>query len=150
MGKDALLAATNSPHYAINEPLIDKHPDNEHNHSHVSDRKHVDKDANNNPVKGYTFMLCFVVANALADSSSKILFLHHSTLGVTEMLFLRGVIVMAFLAFLIGNQAHHILYESIPRNMWVPIFVRCSSGLLAFYCLSTAIKHLPIVLVALF
>jgi hypothetical protein len=95
-------------------------------------------------------MFAFVVANAMADSSSKILFINHNTLGVNEMLFLRGVIVLAFLAFLIGNQARHILYDSIPRNMWMPIFIRCSSGLLAFYCLSTAIKHLPIVLVALF
>lgn len=147
MGKEA---HTDSPNYAINEPLIEKGHDNEHNHSQVHDKKQVDPDANNNPVKGYTFMMAFVVANALADSSSKILFMHHGDLGVTEMLFLRGVIVLAFLAFLIGHQARHILYDSIPRNMWTPIFIRCSSGLLAFFCLSTAIKHLPIVLVALF
>ena len=48
-------------------------------------------------------MLAFVLANAMADSSSKILFINHNTLGVTEMLFLRGVIVLAFLAFLIGK-----------------------------------------------
>jgi drug/metabolite transporter (DMT)-like permease len=148
MGKDD--HTTDSPNYAINEPLIEKIHDNENNHSHVHDKKHVNPESNNNPVKGYTFMMAFVVANALADSSSKILFIHHGGLGVTEMLFLRGVIVLAFLAFLIGKQARHILYDSIPRNMWIPIFIRCSSGLLAFYCLSTAIKHLPIVLVALF
>lgn len=95
-------------------------------------------------------MMCFVVANSMADSSSKILFINHKGLGVTEMLFLRGVIVLVFLAFLIGKQARHILYDSIPRNMYLPIFIRCMSGLLAFYCLSTAIKYLPIVLVALF
>ena len=100
MGKDG---HTDSPNYAINEPLIDKIHDNEHSHSQVLDKKQVDPDANNNPVKGYTFMMAFVVANALADSSSIILFMHHGDLGVTEMLFLRGVIVLVFLAFLIGH-----------------------------------------------
>jgi drug/metabolite transporter (DMT)-like permease len=96
-------------------------------------------------------MLMFVVANSLADSTSKILFSRHQqTLGVTEMLFLRGVIVLVFMAFLIGKKARYILYDSIPGNMVLPILIRCTSGLFAFYCMSTAIKHLPIVLVALF
>lgn len=93
----------------------------------------------------------FVVANSLADSTSKILFSSHElTLGVAEMLFLRGVIVLVFMAFLIRQRARYILYDSIPRNMIIPIIIRCTSGLIAFYCMSTAIKHLPIVLVALF
>lgn len=99
---------------------------------------------------GYTLMLLFVISNSMADSSSKILFINHSDLGVIEMLFLRGVVVLILLAFLIGKDAKQILWTSIPRNMIAPLLTRCLSGLLAFFCLSTAIKNLPIVLVALF
>lgn len=95
-------------------------------------------------------MLIAVVLNSLADSSSKVLFINHATLGVIEMLFLRAVVCIGVMAFLIGRDFKHILYDSIPRNMIISIIIRCASGLLAFYGTSTAIKHLPIVLVALF
>ena len=95
-------------------------------------------------------MLLFVVINSLADSSSKLLFISHSNLGVREMLLLRGILVLMMLAFLIGNNLKYILWQSVPSNMVAPLVIRCSTGLLAFYCMGTAIKHLPIVLVALF
>jgi drug/metabolite transporter (DMT)-like permease len=95
-------------------------------------------------------MFLFVITNSLADSTSKILFLNHQDLGVMEMLFLRGIIVIFMMAALIGNDYKKILWQSIPRNMVAPLLIRCMSGLLAFFCLSTAIKHLPIVIVALF
>ena len=95
-------------------------------------------------------MLLFVLIASLSDSASKILFLGHADLGVMEMLFIRGLIVLVFMAFLIGNQWRYILWDSIPRKMIAPLLIRCMSGLFAFFCISTAIKNLPIVLVALF
>ena len=95
-------------------------------------------------------MMMFVVINSLGDSASKILFLDHSNLGVMEMLFIRGLVVIVLMAILIGKDYKYILYDSIPRNMVAPLLIRCMSGLCAFFCISTAIKHLPIVLVALF
>jgi drug/metabolite transporter (DMT)-like permease len=141
----------------LKEPLIVNYSINEpHKHDLDSSRQSLNrtfeiKDAEgNNHLYGYSFMMMFVIANSLADSSSKILFINHADLGVMEMLFLRGVIVAVMLAFLLGKEAKHILWDSVPRNMFLPIAIRCSSGMLAFYCMNTAIKHLPIILVALF
>jgi drug/metabolite transporter (DMT)-like permease len=86
----------------------------------------------------------------MADSTSKILFLNHADLGVMEMLFLRGVLCLVMMLVLMGKDTKLILWDSIPRNMIAPLLIRCMTGLLAFFCLSTAIKHLPIVVVALF
>ena len=94
--------------------------------------------------------MMFVLCGSLSDSASKLLFIDHSNLGVIEMLFVRGLIVIIMMVFLIGKDWKYILYESIPRSMITPLLIRCMSGLLAFFCTSSAIKHLPIVLVALF
>lgn len=136
---------TKERNYAINEPLMNNSHDNE-----IAEADKVLAVPTNNPAKGYTFMLMFVIANSMADSASKILFINHKGLGVQEMLFLRGAIFLFVMVILIGKDAKHILYDSIPRNMFLPIFIRCCSGLLGFYCFTTAIKHLPIIIVALF
>jgi drug/metabolite transporter (DMT)-like permease len=109
----------------------------------------VDQEGNNHMI-GYSLMMVFVVANSMADSSSKILFTSHSNLGVLEMLFLRGVVVMALMVFLVGRQAKHILYDSIPSKMVVPLMLRCTTGVVAYFCMNAAIKNLPIIIVALF
>lgn len=49
-------------------------------------------------------MMMFVVSNSLGDSVSKILYLNHSDLGVIEMMFMRGVIVMFLMVVLIGRN----------------------------------------------
>lgn len=79
-------------------------------------------------------MLSFVVSNSLADSVSKLLYVNHGDLGVIEMLFMRGVIVIVFMAYLVGRRWKEILYDSIPRSMYLPLFIRVNSGLLAFFC----------------
>ena len=102
------------------------------------------------PYIGYIFMILFVVSNSLADSTSKLLFLAHPNLGVQEMLFLRGVIFLVILVALLGRDFKHILFDSVPREMVVPLIIRCTTGLCSFFCFCTAIKHLPIILVALY
>lgn len=99
---------------------------------------------------GYLLMLSFVVSNSMADSVSKLLYVNHGDLGVIEMLFMRGVIVIVFMAYLVGRRWKEILYDSIPKSMYLPLFIRVNSGLLAFFCTNQAIKYLPIVLVSLF
>ncbi|CDW87883.1 membrane protein [Stylonychia lemnae] len=99
---------------------------------------------------GYGLMLGFVCINALADSISKILFINHSNLGVFEMLLMRGTYFLVILVFIVGKNYKWILWESIPRNMIFPLLVRVTCGCLGFLCINQAIKHLPIVLVALF
>lgn len=94
-------------------------------------------------------MLLFVISNSLGDSVSKLLYVSHSDLGVMEMLFMRGVIVLLFLVVLIRGRFKLILF-SVPRKMIFPLFVRVNTGLFAFFCMNQAIKHLPLVLVALF
>ena len=126
-------------HLAINEPLMEAES------LVVVVEKRVAK-----PYLGYTFMILFVVSNSMADSASKILFINHPGYGVDELLFLRGVIFLGLLAYLLGKDTKHILYDSVPSNMVLPLAIRCCTGLLAFYCFGTAIKHLPIILVALF
>ena len=99
---------------------------------------------------GYFLMFLFVISNSLADSVSKILYINHSDLGIFEMLFMRGLIVIIFMIFLIRNNFRHILWDSIPKNMILPLCIRVNSGLLAFFCMNYAIKYLPIILVSLF
>ena len=146
-GHTHLSVGTASTDSDLKEPLLSKDIAGP-----ISDDLEEQKalDARKRSLIGYTLMLMFVVSNSVADSASKILFINHADLGVMEMLFLRGVIVLVLLVFLIGKDAKLILYTSIPRNMYAPLLIRCMSGLLAFFCLSSAIKHLPIVLVALF
>lgn len=93
--------------------------------------------------------MMFVIANSLADSAQKILFLGHAQLGVMEMLFLRSIFVLVLMGTLIGTKVKYYMWTSIPPNMTFPLLSRCATGLLAFFCMTTAIKHLPIVLVAL-
>jgi len=81
-------------------------------------------------------MLMFVVSNSLGDSVSKLLFVNHNDLGVIEMMFMRGVIVLFFLIALIGNRFKQIMWTSIPRKMYFPLFVRVNTGLLAFFCMN--------------
>jgi len=101
---------------------------------------------------GYILMMMFVMSNALGDSVLKLLYVNHSNLGVIEMMFARGVIVMLLMVFLINRNYQEILWQCLVRNkkMIFPLFVRVNSGLLAFFCINQAIKHLPLVLVALF
>lgn len=95
-------------------------------------------------------MMMFVVSNSLADSVSKLLYVNHAELGVFEMLFMRGVFVMILMVYLVGRRWKEILYDTVPREMIFPLFIRVNSGLLAFFCTNQAIKYLPIVLVSLF
>eukprot|EP00347_Sterkiella_histriomuscorum_P021051 403335450 len=99
---------------------------------------------------GYLLMMTFVFVNSIADSVSKILYIHHSDLGVFEMLFMRGVYFFFVLLFLIRGKIKWYLYDSVPRDMIFPLLVRVSCGCLAFMCVNQAIKHVPIVMVALF
>lgn len=99
---------------------------------------------------GYLLMMTFVFVNSIADSVSKILYIHHKDLGVFEMLFMRGVYFLVVLLFLMGTKIKWYLYESVPRDMIFPLLVRVTCGCLAFMCVNQAIKHVPIVMVALF
>lgn len=81
-------------------------------------------------------MMMFVISNSLADSVSKLLYINHKDLGVFEMLFMRGVIVLALMAVLIRGNYKYIMWESIPRDMYLPLFVRVNRGLLAFFCIN--------------
>lgn len=99
---------------------------------------------------GYVLMMAFVLVNSIADSVSKMLYLGHRDLGVFEMLFMRGAYFFCVLAFLIRGKVKWYLYDSIPRAMIFPLIVRVTCGCLAFMCINQAIKHSPIVLVALF
>lgn len=104
--------------FAVKEPLLfssssktcghDQESLTHHNHSlnrsHIQEvAEHFKDREGNNHLYGYAFMLMFVVANSMADSTSKLLFNSHSELGVTEMLFLRGVICLFLMAALIGR-----------------------------------------------
>lgn len=99
---------------------------------------------------GYMLMMTFVLVNSIADSVSKILYINHSNLGVFEMLFMRGVYFLIVLLILIRGKVKWYLYDSVPRDMIFPLLVRVSCGCMAFMCVNQAIKHVPIVMVALF
>lgn len=129
----------------LKEPLlsVDHNPDLEHQKSEEDNQRL-------RSFYGYSLMMMFVVANSMGDSVCKLLYLNHSDLGVIEMMFMRGVICIGLMAVLVGRNCKQILWDSIPRQMVFPLFIRVNSGLLAFFCINYAIKFLPIVLVALF
>lgn len=91
----------------------------------------------------------FVLVNSLADSVSKILYLSHHDLSVFEMLLMRGIIVLILMLYLMRGRYKELMWDSIPRKMFAPLIMRSFSGLFAFFCINYAIKHLPLVLVAL-
>lgn len=95
-------------------------------------------------------MMAFVTVNSMADSASKILYIHHKDLGVFEMLFMRGAYFMIIIVALVRGNYRWILYDSIPRSMIIPLMIRVICGSLGFLCVNQAIKYLPIVLVSLF
>lgn len=84
----------------------------------------------------------------MAHTGSKVLFLNHASLNVDEMLFLRAAIFLLVLVAIMNKDCKH--YLTVEDSMRFPLAVRCASGTLAFFCFTTAIKDLPIILVALF
>jgi drug/metabolite transporter (DMT)-like permease len=98
---------------------------------------------------GYMLFFLFVLVNSLADSVSKILYLSHSDLSVFEMLLMRGVIVLVLMLYLMRGRFKELMWDSIPLRMFLPLILRSFSGLFAFFCINYALKHLPLVLVAL-
>jgi len=93
-------------------------------------------------------MILFVLSSSMAQTGSKVLFLNHASLSVDEMLFLRaGIFLLAL--FVIMNKDFK-RYMTVEQSLRFPLAVRCASGTLAFFCFTTAIKDLPIILVSLF
>lgn len=81
-------------------------------------------------------MMLFVFVNSVADSVSKILYIDHPDLGVFEMLFMRGLYFMVVLLVLISPKIKWYLWDSVPRDMIFPMFIRVSCGCLAFMCVN--------------
>ena len=90
-----------------------------------------------------------MLTNSLADSVSKLLDLAHSDLSVFEMLLVRGIIVFVLMLYLMRGRFKELMWTSIPTRMFSPLIIRSFSGLLGFLCINYALKHLPLVLVAL-
>lgn len=85
---------------------------------------------------GYLLMMTFVFVNSIADSVSKILYIHHKDLGVFEMLFMRGAYFLVVLIILMGPKIKWYLYDAVPRDMIFPLLVRVTCGCLAFMCVN--------------
>lgn len=123
----------------VNEPLLN---------TDLESQKLQSKESENSTSLGYILMILFVLSSSMAQTGAKVLFLNHASLNVDEMLFLRAAIFLLVLIAIMNKDFKR--YMTVEQSMRFPLAVRCASGTLAFFCLTTAIKHLPIIMVSLF
>ena len=94
-------------------------------------------------------MFSSVLCYSFAESITKLLYIRNPDIEIIEFIFFRFLTQFVMIFALTNIKTKIILWDTVPRRLIPALVIIVACGLASFLCLYTAIKYLPMLIIAL-
>lgn len=80
---------------------------------------------------------------------SKLLFIRHNDLNPAKLITVRNFFALLIVTAMMNKDFKYYMVDSVPREQYRSLAIRCFQGSFQFVCMYTCIKYFPVVIVTL-
>ena len=93
--------------------------------------------------------MLFIASLCINLFLSKVLFIRHNDLNPAKLITARNSFAVLIVTCIMNKDIKYYMIDSVPREQYKSLAIRCFQGSFAFVCLLTSIKYFPVVIVTL-